>query len=92
MVKDRLLGLLSVTFEDLDAAISHFNKARSLCEREGCLPQLAWTCYEQVGALIKRSKPGDMDLAKILWNQALSLSSALEMVALKNQIEASSAP
>ncbi|MEE8162362.1 MAG: AAA family ATPase, partial [Acidobacteriota bacterium] len=86
MATDRLLGLLSLTLDDMDNAVMHFEDAISFCRSRGYRPELAWTCRDYAEAEIQRG--GDRSLARSLLDEALAISSELEMPPLIDQVKA----
>ena len=51
----------------------------AFCRRAGYLPELAWTCYDYAEALLERHGPGDLNNARSLLDEALSISQVLGM-------------
>ena len=76
---DRLLGLLSQTTENLDRSASHFEDGLVFCRKAGYRPELAWTCCDYAGALLKRNLGHDQARAMSLLSEASEISAALGM-------------
>jgi tetratricopeptide (TPR) repeat protein len=86
MVKDRILALLSLTMQNLDQAVTHFENALGICRKEGYRPELAWTCCDYADALLQRNEPGDREKAMSLLDESLSVSSELGMRPLMERV------
>ncbi len=83
---DRLLGLLSHTMGNLDAAATHFEDALALCRKWGCRPELAWTCCDYADTLLQRNEPGDREKAMSLLDESLAISTELGMRPLMERV------
>ena len=83
---DRLLGLLAVTFGQIDKALSHFEDGLVFCERAGYRPEHAWTACDYAEALRLRDRPGDGERAAALRQAALGIAGELEMLPLIERI------
>ena len=70
MAADRLLGLLSRTMGNLDQAVGHFEDALAFCRKEGCRPELAWTCCDYADTPLQRNEPGDREKAMTLLDES----------------------
>jgi len=79
LVVDRLLGLLSRIAGNLDQAAVHFEEALVFCRKDGCRPELAWTCYDYAGMLVQRNLGDDRGKAIALLKESLIISSDLGM-------------
>jgi DNA-binding NarL/FixJ family response regulator len=58
----------------------------AFCRRAGYLPELAWTCYDYAEALLERHGPGDLNNARSLLDEALSISQVLGMRPLMERV------
>ena len=56
---DRVLGLLAVTFGQVETALTHYEDGLAFCERAGYRPEYAWTACDYADALLDRDRPGD---------------------------------
>ena len=83
---DRLLGLLSATAGDADAATAHFENGLAFCRRAGYLPELAWTAADLAETLRSRGHPGDDVRAGALRDEARSISARLGMTSLSGRM------
>ncbi len=83
---DRVLGLLAQTMGDLDQAVSHFEDALAFCRKAGYRPELAWSCRDYANVLLQRSNSGDLEKAKSLLDESLSIVSELGMHPLKERV------
>ncbi len=86
MSSDRLLGLLCLTFGDINQAVTHFEEAREICREGGYLPQMAWSCYDCARAMLQRKQPGDRKRAVALANEAMSVADKLGMKLLAGRV------
>jgi DNA-binding CsgD family transcriptional regulator/tetratricopeptide (TPR) repeat protein len=84
---DRLAGLLCAVLGNLDRAATHFEDALGFCRRTGFRPELAWTCYDYAETLLRRNARGDRSRALELLNEALVLTSDLQMQPLRERVE-----
>ncbi|MEE8159830.1 MAG: hypothetical protein V3T78_10785, partial [Dehalococcoidia bacterium] len=84
---DRLLGLLSQTFGDLDQATVHFEDALAFCRKAGYRPELAWTCCDYADTLRERGGAGDEEKAVALLDESLAISSELGMKPLIERVQ-----
>ena len=83
---DRLLGLLSMTANELGQAMDHFEDALAFCRKAGYRPELAWSCYEYADTLLQRNEPGDREKAKSLLDESLAISTELGMRPLMERV------
>lgn len=83
---ERLLGLLSATARDIEAATAHFESGLAFCRHAGYLPEYAWTAADLAETLRSRSDPGDDARAEALRDEARSISVRLGMKALSGQL------
>jgi len=86
---DRLLGLLALTFGQIDRALGHFEDGLSFCERARYRPEYAWTACDYAESLLARDRPGDSERAVALQQAALEIAGELEMRPLIERIRAS---
>jgi DNA-binding SARP family transcriptional activator len=86
LTTDRLLGLLAVTFGQVDTALAHFEAGLAFCGRAGYRPECAWTASDYAEALLARGGPGDRDKAAALQDAALVTARELEMRPLMERI------
>jgi DNA-binding SARP family transcriptional activator len=84
---DRLLGLLAVTFGQVETARAHYEDGLAFCERAGYRPEYAWTACDYADALLARDDPGDRNRAAVLQDAALAIASELEMRPLVERIK-----
>ena len=54
-VVDRVLGLLALTMDQPNQAVSHFEDALAFCRQAGYRPELAWSCHDYAEALLMRN-------------------------------------
>ena len=85
-VLDPLLGMLSMTFGELDQSMSHFEDALAFCRKAGYRPELAWTCCDYADALRERDAEGDRAKAITLLDESLAISSELGMRPLMERV------
>ena len=71
---------------DLDQSVEHFEDALASCEKAGYRPELAWTCCDYAGTLLKRNEPGDREKAMSLLDESLSISRELGMRPLMERV------
>ena len=97
MMAGHILGLLAAAKGDPEQAVDHFENALQLCRTPGLRPNLAWTCLDYAGTLIRRNQSGDRDKASLLLDEALTLSTELGVkplidraVALRNDADTQS--
>ena len=83
---DRLLGLVSETAGDPEAATVHFQSGLAYCRGAGYLPEYAWTAADLAGTLSSRSGPGDRASAERLRDEARGLASQFGMQALSSRL------
>ncbi len=83
---DRLLGLLSLTMDELDQGVAHFENAQALCYKAGFRPELAWTCCDYADTLLQRGAPGDREKAMSLLDDSLAISNELGMRPLLGRV------
>ena len=84
---NRVLGLLAHTSDQLDRAMAHFEEGLAFCRKNGCRPELAWTCCDYADTLLQRDDSGDRAQAMSLLDEGLVISSELGMRALMERIE-----
>jgi tetratricopeptide (TPR) repeat protein len=84
---DRLLGLLSATFGDTEAATAHLERGLAFCRRVGYLPEYAWTANDLAETLLARDDRGDRLRAEQLRREAGNVASELGMRALSRLLE-----
>jgi DNA-binding CsgD family transcriptional regulator len=85
---DRLLGLLSQTMGNMDQATLHFEHSLAFCARAGYRPELAWTCHDYAGTLLRRNASGDQARAAPLLAESLATSTQLGMRPLMERVAA----
>jgi len=71
---------------NLDQAMDHFEDALSFCRKAGFPTELAWVCNDYAAALSQRNSSGDRTKVKSLLDEALSISTDLGMVPLKQKV------
>jgi DNA-binding SARP family transcriptional activator len=76
---DRLLGLLSVAFGELERALAHFADGLAFCDRAGYRPEYAWTACDYSEALLARGDPNDLGKVIALQDEALRIAHELGM-------------
>ena len=91
---DRVLGLLAQTMGNWDQAVAHFDEGLSFCRNAGYRPELGWVCCDNADTLIQRASassaqahPGDLEKARSLLEESLSISVELGMPPLKERSE-----
>jgi DNA-binding SARP family transcriptional activator len=83
---DRILGLLSSTAGDADAATAHFETGLAFCRRAGYHPEHAWTAADLAETLRARGRPGDRARAEKLTEEARGLAARLELRGLARRL------
>ncbi len=83
---DHLLGNLSLACGDLDRAVSHFQEGYVFLRDAGYRSMLGWLCLDHSAALLQRGRPGDVNLAASLLEEAQSIADDLEMVTLSSRL------
>jgi tetratricopeptide (TPR) repeat protein len=91
MTADRLLGLLSVTAGDVEAALLHFERGLDFCRRTGYRPEYAWTASDYAEVLIGLPRPDARMRATELRAEALSIARELGMRPLIDRVLSSEA-
>ena len=81
-----MLGLLAVTFGQLDQAATHFEDALVFYRKRRYRPELAWTCCDYADTLLQRNEPGDRQKAMSLLDESLAISSELGMRPLMERV------
>jgi DNA-binding SARP family transcriptional activator len=76
---DRILGLLSATAGEADAATAHFETGLAFCRRAGYLPELAWAAADLAETLRARGRRGDGERVEQLREEARHVAVRLEM-------------
>ena len=84
---DGLLGLLCMTLDRLDEAVTHFEDTLVFCRTAGYRPELAWTCYDCSRALRQRDARGDHERAMQMLKEGQALCRQLGMRPLLAKIE-----
>ena len=83
---DRLLGILTQTRGQIDAAEGHFNDAVTFCRRASYRPELAWTCFDYAGLLLERNDPDNRKKALAYLNEGMAITQELGMRPLEEHI------
>jgi DNA-binding SARP family transcriptional activator len=83
---DRVLGLLAVTFGQVETALTHYEDGLAFCERAGYRPEYAWTACDYADALLDRDRPGDREKAAALQRASLGIARELGMRPLIGRI------
>ncbi len=83
---DRLLGILSQSFGELEQATTHFEDALAFCRKAGYRPELAWTCCDCADNLLQRDETGDRENAMALLDESLAISTDLGMRPLTERV------
>ncbi len=76
---DRVLALLSLTMDNVDQAIVHFEDALVVCEKAGYGPELAWSCSEYAEMLLQRGGRVERDRIINLINRGLKSATRFGM-------------
>lgn len=84
---DRVLGLLSRTFRELDQAVDHFEDASAFLRSGQIKPELAWNCYDYASALVQRNASGDRQQAGRLLGEASSMAAEMGITPLQEKVE-----
>ena len=66
--------------------MDHFEDALSFCRKAGFPTELAWVCNDYAADLSQRNSSGDRTKVKSLLDEALSISTDLGMVPLKQKV------
>ena len=82
MSTERLLGLLAQTMGNPEAAVRHFEDVQTFCREAGYRPELAWSCHDYAGMLLKLLGTGDQAEAVLLLDESLSISNEFGMAPL----------
>jgi class 3 adenylate cyclase len=80
---DHLTGLLSLEFGDVEAAIADFESALAFQSRGYVVPY-ARTAHDCARALLRRRRPGDVERARSLLDEAIAISRRCGMKPLLN--------
>ncbi|MDA1280758.1 MAG: LuxR C-terminal-related transcriptional regulator [Chloroflexi bacterium] len=83
---DRLLALLSVAMNDIEAAARHFSDAIALCEKANYLPELAFSCADYAETLITHGSRDDRDRIIDLVGRGLTICDQLYMEPLRRRL------
>lgn len=82
----RFLGQLGATMGRWQEAEMHFDRALAMNVRMGAKPWLARTQFDYARMLLARSAPGDIERARILLDDACTISRHLGMRSLEKRI------
>jgi tetratricopeptide (TPR) repeat protein len=82
----RFLGQLAATMGRWQEAKEHFEEALEMNTRMGARPWLAHSGYQYALMLLARSAPGDIERARILLDEAETISRQLGMRSLETRI------
>ena len=83
---DRVLGLLASLLGEDQTSVNHFNTALVECRKAEFGPELAWTCSDYAETLIERGNPADGDKITELQDEAISITTELEMKPLLQRV------
>lgn len=81
------LGIVARAAGRVEDAFAHFEEGYVFCRGAGYLPDLAWICRDYAETLASRGKPGDLERARILLDEGLSITEKLGMAPLKKKLE-----
>jgi tetratricopeptide (TPR) repeat protein len=79
MAADRLLGRVAETMGDRRAAKEHFEDALNFCRSRGCLPELAWSCYDFASQQCAHGEPDGAARAGAMLDEALAIARQVGM-------------
>ena len=85
-VVDRVLGLLALTMDQPNQAVSHFEDALAFCRSSGYRPELAWSCHDYAEALLIRNGSSAPERALDLLQEALIITRELGMPPLEERV------